>query len=198
MSNVLLESKHAAVVTGAGRSIGRKSALICAREGARAGVLHINADAAANTERTITASGGKAVALVADLRDEAQVGAGVEHGTSARGGLDVVNGCAGVQLAGEDHRADRLSLEVWKRTININLTRMFLIAKHGIRLLLKARGRAVVLTCSPTGLFGCAPGCDACSSSKAGSRGSCGCWPPTTAPRGIRVNGGVPGYPAHR
>ena len=87
------------------------------------------------------------------------------------GGLDVVVGCAGVQLAGQDDRADRLSLEVWQRTLDINLTGMFLICKHGIRQLLAGGGGAVVLTCSPTGLYGCAPGYDAYSSSKAGVYG---------------------------
>ena len=64
-------------------------------------------------------------------------------------------GCAGVQLAGEDDRADRLSLEVWQRTLDINLTGMFLIAKHGIRLAAarrRRRGGADVLADGPVRL----------------------------------------------
>lgn len=103
-------------------------------------------------------------------------------------------GCAGVQLAGQDDRADRLSLDVWRRTIDINLTGMFLIAKHGIRELLKAGGGSVVLVCSPTGLYGCAPGYDAYSSSKAGVYGLVRVLAADYAAEKIRVNGVIPGY----
>lgn len=109
-------------------------------------------------------------------------------------GLDTVIGCAGVQLAGQDDRADRLALEVWRRTIDVNLTGMFLISKHGIRELLRTGGGAVVLVCSPTGLFGCAPGYDAYSASKAGVYGLVRVLAADYAEEGIRINGVVPGY----
>lgn len=134
--------------------------------------------------------------LVADLCDEGQVEAAVSRCAESWGGLDTVIGCAGVQLAGEDDRADRLELEVWRRTIDINLTGMFLIAKHGIRELLKGGGGSVVLVCSPTGLFGCAPGYDAYSSSKAGVYGLVRVLAADYAEENIRVNGILPGYTA--
>jgi 3-oxoacyl-[acyl-carrier protein] reductase len=110
------------------------------------------------------------------------------------GGLDVVVGNAGVQLAGQDDRAERLSLDVWRRTVDINLTGMFLVCKHGIEALLAAGGGAVVCTCSPTGLFGCAPGYDAYSASKGGVAGLVRVLAADYAAAGIRVNGVVPGY----
>ncbi len=109
-------------------------------------------------------------------------------------GLDAVVGCAGVQLAGQDDRADRLALAVWQRTIDINLTGMFLLAKHGLRRLLEGGGGSVVLTCSPTGQYGCAPGYDAYSASKAGVYGLVRVMAADYAEEGIRVNGVVPGY----
>jgi NAD(P)-dependent dehydrogenase (short-subunit alcohol dehydrogenase family) len=195
MSDGLLIGKRA-VVTGAGSGIGRETAWICAREGARVGVLDVDAEAARETVATIAAAHGDeaALALPADLRAEEQVAAAVDRLREAWGGLDVVIGCAGVQYAGEDDRADRLSLEVWQRTIDINLTGMFLIAKHGIRELLRNGGGTVVLTCSPTGQFGCAPGYDAYSSSKAGVYGLVRVLAADYAADGIRVNGVVPGY----
>jgi NAD(P)-dependent dehydrogenase (short-subunit alcohol dehydrogenase family) len=189
----LLDDKRA-IVTGAGNGIGRETAKICAREGARVGVLDVDAEAAARTVDEIEAAGGTAIALVADLRDEGRVEAAVARCAEAWDGLDTVIGCAGVQLAGEDDRADRLDLEVWRRTIDINLTGMFLIAKHGIRQLLQNGGGSVVLVCSPTGLFGCAPGYDAYSSSKAGVYGLVRVLAADYAEEGIRVNGVVPGY----
>ena len=191
--SLLLDDKRT-VVTGAGSGIGRETAKVCAREGARVGVLDVDADAAAGTVAEVEAAGGDALALVADLTDEAQVEAAVDRASGDWGGLDCVIGCAGVQLAGQDDRADRLSLEVWRRTIDVNLTGMFLIAKHGIRALLQGGGGTVVLTCSPTGLFGCAPGYDAYSASKAGVYGLVRVLAADYAEEGIRVNGVVPGY----
>lgn len=193
MSPALLEGKRA-IITGAGSGIGQATALVCAREGARVGALDVNHGAADATVSEIAAAGGTAVALGADVRREPEVEAAVNRLRELWGGLDVVIGCAGVQLAGEDDRADRLSLEVWQRTLDINLTGMFLIAKHGIRELLRGAGGTVVLTCSPTGLFGCAPGYDAYSTSKAGVYGLVRVLAADYGAESIRVNGVVPGY----
>jgi NAD(P)-dependent dehydrogenase (short-subunit alcohol dehydrogenase family) len=191
--SLLLEDRRA-VVTGAGNGIGRETAKVCAREGARVGVLDVDAQAAAHTVSEIEAVGGAALALVADLTDEAQVERATGEAAAAWGGLDCVIGCAGVQLAGEDDRADRLSLQVWQRTLDINLTGMFLVSKHGLRELLRSGGGTVVLVCSPTGLFGCAPGYDAYSTSKAGVYGLVRVMAADYAVENIRVNGVVPGY----
>jgi NAD(P)-dependent dehydrogenase (short-subunit alcohol dehydrogenase family) len=193
MTGALLGGKRA-IVTGAGSGIGRQAAIICAREGARVGALDVDAAEAGGTVDAIIAAGGEAIALPADLRREAEVAGAVGELAHAWGGLDVVIGSAGVQLAGEDDRADRLELEVWRRTIDINLTGMFLLAKYGIRELLRAGGGTVVLVCSPTGLFGCAPGYDAYSASKAGVYGLVRVLAADYGTDGIRVNGVVPGY----
>jgi len=101
---------------------------------------------------------------------------------------------AGVQLAGQDDRADRLSLEVWNRTIGINLTGQFLICKHGLRALMDNGGGAVVCTASPTGQYGIATGYDAYSASKGGVYALIRVMAADYAPHGIRVNGVIPGY----
>jgi NAD(P)-dependent dehydrogenase (short-subunit alcohol dehydrogenase family) len=190
----LLPGKRA-VVSGAGSGIGRAAAEACAREGARVGVLDRDEGAARRTADEITAAGGEAVALPTDLRDEAQVAGAIKQLRDAWGGLDCLIGCAGVQLAGRDDRADRLSLEAWQETIDINLTGMFLLCKHGIGALLQSgAGKSVVLVCSPTGQYGCAPGYDAYSASKAGVYGLVRVLAADYAHEGIRVNGVIPGY----
>lgn len=189
----LLDGKRA-VVTGAGSGIGREAARVCAREGARVGALDVNGESLDETVAEIRASGGEALALQADLTSEDEVSAAVATAAAEWGSLDVIIGCAGVQLAGQDDRADRLALDVWRRTLDVNLTGMFLISKHGIRELLKNRGGSVVLVCSPTGLYGCAPGYDAYSASKAGVYGLVRVMAADYGEEGIRVNGVVPGY----
>jgi NAD(P)-dependent dehydrogenase (short-subunit alcohol dehydrogenase family) len=194
MSPPLLQGKRA-LVSGAGSGIGRETAKVCAREGARVGVLDVDVTAAGRTVEEIATAGGVALALEADVRDEQRVADAVARASADWGGVDVVIGSAGVQLAGRDDRADRLSLEAWRETIDINLTGMFLLCKHGIGALLAGgRGGAVVLVCSPTGLFGCAPGYDAYSASKAGVYGLVRVMAADYAQEGIRVNGVVPGY----
>ncbi len=183
-----------AIVTGAASGIGRETAKVCAREGARVGALDLDGSAAGRTVAEITAAGGVALELSADVTDEQQVDAAIGAAAAQWGGIDIVVGCVGVQLAGQDDRADRLALEVWQRTIDINLTGMFLTAKHGIRRLLENGGGTVVLVCSPTGLFGCAPGYDAYSASKAGVAGLVRVLAADYAEENIRVNGVVPGY----
>lgn len=189
----LLPGKRA-IVTGAGLGMGRAAALRFAAEGARVGLIDLDERAAAAVAKEIEAAGGEALVLAADVTSEPQVSAAVGRAVTEWGGLDIVVANAGVQLAGEDDRADRLSLEVWNRTLEINLTGVFLTCKHGIRALLEAGGGSVVCTCSPTGQYGVAPGYDAYSASKAGVYGLVRVMAADYAKEGIRVNGDVPGY----
>jgi NAD(P)-dependent dehydrogenase (short-subunit alcohol dehydrogenase family) len=179
-----------AVISGAGSGIGRAAARRFHAEGARVALLDVDTAAL----EAVAAELDGALALTADVRDEAQVEAAVGQAVSAFGGLDTVVANAGVQLAGQDDRADRLELAVWQRTIDINLTGIFLVCKHGLRALLAGGGGAVVCTASPTGLFGCAPGYDAYSASKAGVYGLIRVMAADYASSGIRVNGVIPGY----
>ena len=182
------------LVSGAGNGIGRASALRIAADGAAVALLDRDADACEAVRAAIVEAGGRAVIACADITDEQALATAVDSAGRELGGLDGVVGNAGVQLVGEDDRADRLELEVWRRTLEINLTGMFLTCKHGLRNLLRAGRGAVVCTASPTGLFGCAPGFDAYSSSKAGVYGLIRVLASDYAREGIRVNGVVPGF----
>jgi NAD(P)-dependent dehydrogenase (short-subunit alcohol dehydrogenase family) len=188
-----LEGRRA-IVTGAGNGIGRAAALKLAAEGARVGCLDVNQVAAAETAAAIADAAGTAVALAADVADEAQVERAVTKAEETFDGLDTVVANAGILLAGQDDRADRLDVGVWRRVLEVNLTGMFLTCKHGIRALLRRGAGAVVCTASPTGLYGLAPGLDAYSSSKAGVYGLIRVLANDYAAEGIRVNGVIPGY----
>jgi NAD(P)-dependent dehydrogenase (short-subunit alcohol dehydrogenase family) len=189
----LLEGKRA-VITGAAMGMGRAAAVRFAQEGARVGLVDLNEDDARETAAAVRSVGGEALVLPADVTKEDEVAAAVERAAAEWGGLDVVVANAGVELAGEDDRADRLELSVWQRTIDVNLTGIFLTCKHGIRALLASGGGAVVCTASPTGLYGCAPGYDAYSASKGGVYGLIRVMAADYAADGIRVNGVIPGY----
>ena len=90
---------------------------------------------------------------------------------------------------------DRLSLEVWQRTIDANLTAMFLTMKHGVRSVLRGGiGGSVIITGSPTAIRGHAFGEFAYCSSKGGTHGMVRIMATEFAADGIRVNCVIPGF----
>lgn len=188
-----LEGRRA-IVTGAGNGIGRATALKLAAEGACVGCIDVDEAAAADTVAKIRDAGGLGLALTADVSEEAQVERAVALAEETLGGLDTVVSNAGILLAGQDDRADRLDAAVWRRVVDVNLTGMFLTCKHGIRALLRTGSGAVVCTASPTGLYGLAPGLDAYSASKAGVYGLIRVLANDYSAERIRVNGVIPGY----
>jgi len=186
-----LEGKTA-LVTGAGTGIGRAVAERFAREGARVVIADRDAAAAADA---VAAIGEAARAAVVDISDEDSVGAAFAALVAAGWAPDVVVANAGVQLFGQDTAAADLDLDVWKRTIDINLTGTFLTVKHAVRAMLAAgTGGSVILTGSPTGLNGEGRNFTAYSASKAGIHGLARTVAAAYADRGIRVNTVVPGY----
>ncbi len=189
----LMRGKRA-VVTGAGMGVGRAAALRFAAEGASVVCVDRDGDAALSVVVEIESLGGEGLAAVADVSDEAQVAAAFQSATSRFGGVDVVVANAGVQLAGQDDRVDRLSLDVWRKTLDINLTGMFLTCKYGVQEMLTAGGGSIVCTCSPTSLYGVAPGYSAYSASKAGVLGRVRVMAADRSGLGIRVNGVIPGF----
>jgi NAD(P)-dependent dehydrogenase (short-subunit alcohol dehydrogenase family) len=182
-----------ALITGAARGIGRATALRLAEEGASVALLDVDADAVAELAVQLTRGGARALPLEADVSDEAAVAAAVERAADFAGGLDVLVLNAAVQLTDADDRAHALEREVWQRTLDVNLTGMFLAAKHGLRALLAGGGGAVVCTASPAGLYGIAAGLEAYSASKAGVYGLVRVMAVDYAADGIRVNGVLPG-----
>lgn len=168
-------------MTGAASGIGRATAERFLSEGAQVAAVDLDESPVAT------------VTIVADVSDEQAVERAVAEANAALGGLDVVVVNAAEQLVGRDGRADALDLDVWRRTIDVNLTGAFLTAKHGARALLNGGGGAIVFTASPAGLYGIAPGLDAYSASKAGVAGLVRVLAADYAREGIRVNGVLPG-----
>ena len=166
------------LVTGAARGIGRATVERLEREGAKVASLDIEGDG---------------LTVRADVSDEQQLEAAFAEATAALGGLDVVVANAATQLVEQDARADQLDLGAWQRTLDVNLTGVFLTAKHGARALLESGGGAIVCVGSVAGAYGIATGLDAYSASKAGIVGLVRVMAADYAREGIRVNCVFPG-----
>lgn len=180
-----------ALVTGAATGIGYAVAARFAAEGARVVIADRNAEAA--TDAATKIGGERARAVVVDISDEASVEAAFAELSTAGWTPDVVVANAGVQLFGHDAPAADLDLDVWRRTIDVNLTGTFLTVKHAVRSMLDSGG-SIILTGSPTGLNGEGQDFTAYSASKAGIHGLARTVAAAYAPRNIRVNTVVPGY----
>jgi NAD(P)-dependent dehydrogenase (short-subunit alcohol dehydrogenase family) len=178
-----------ALVTGAGSGIGRAVAERFAREGARVAFTDRDLAAAENAAAAFPDS----VAVQLDVSDESSVEQAFARLAADGFAVDVVVANAGVQLFGQDAKIADLELEVWRRTIDINLTGTFLTVKHAVRAM-RGRGGSIVLTGSPTGLNGEGQDFTAYSSSKAGMHGLARTVAAAYAGEGIRVNTVVPGY----
>jgi NAD(P)-dependent dehydrogenase (short-subunit alcohol dehydrogenase family) len=183
-----LEGKTA-LVTGAGSGIGRSVAERFAREGAR--VVFSDRDLAA--AESAAESHESAIAVEMDISREDSVVAAFARLAELGSTPDVVVANAGVQLFGHDAKIADLALDVWQRTVDINLTGTFLTVKHAVRAML-GRGGSIILTGSPTGLNGEGQDFTAYSTTKAGIHGLGRTVAAAYAGEGIRVNTVVPGY----
>ncbi len=182
-----------AIVTGASMGIGRATALRFAQEGARVGLIARRLEALDEVAAAIASAGGEALALPADVSDEAQVAAAVDRAAAAWGGLDIVVSNAGIELPDQDAPVHRLDLDVWQRILAVNLTGQFLACKHGVRHLLAGGGGAVVCVGSPCGIMGFCTEEPAYSASKAGVMAMARVMAADYVEQGIRVNVVIPG-----
>src|SRR5689334_12686818 len=146
----LLEGK-VALVTGGGNGIGRETALVMAREGARVAVADYEAAAAQETVGLINGAGGQALSLSGDVTRADAVKAMVDAAVAAYGRLDCAFNNAGiapyqVEAAGQmTHEWTETSFD---RMIEVNLKGVWLSMKQEIPALLANGGGAIVNTAS--------------------------------------------------
>jgi NAD(P)-dependent dehydrogenase (short-subunit alcohol dehydrogenase family) len=139
------------IITGSGSGIGRASALLFAREGARVVVVDWNTTGADETVNLITAQGGDALAVHADVSSEADVQRVVAAAVSAYGQLDVLLNNAAIQVFG---RVADTNIADWHRVMDTNLMGYFLTCKHAIPHMVRRGGGSIVNISSILGLVG--------------------------------------------
>jgi NAD(P)-dependent dehydrogenase (short-subunit alcohol dehydrogenase family) len=147
-----------ALITGAGHGQGAAAARLFAREGAAIAVADLDEVRAKDVAAAIEGDGGRAVAIGADVSDEADVVRMVATTVDAFAGLHVLYNNAGVLLPGT---VEELDLERWERQFRVNVGGVFLCSKHALPHL-RRQGGAIINTASTAGVVG-----------EAGSAGYC-------------------------
>lgn len=138
-----------ALVTGAGSGIGRAAAELFAAEGAAVAVVDLNAEAAEEVAGKITADGGRALAVTANVAVNAEVEAAVTATVNAFGRLDAVYNNAGCGSTGSVAAATE---DDWDRAMNVNGKGTFLVSRAAVPHLIAAGGGAIVNQGSVAGL----------------------------------------------
>ena len=180
-----------ALVTGGGRGIGQVVAIGLAKAGASIAIF--SRTGADETVKLIEAAGGKAVSIIADVADEAQVNAGIAEVLGQLGALDIVFNNAGICIHKDTFSA---SIAEWREVIDINLTGEYIVARAAGRVMYERgiKGSIINMASMSGGLVNIPQWQASYNSSKAGiihmTRSLAVEW----APYGIRVNSISPGY----
>ena len=180
-----------AVVTGAGRGIGRAVALRMAAEGAAVAALDIDGPAAQATAAAIAAAGGRGLAVTADVADAAAVREAMARVAAELGPPTVLVNNAGIGgfIPLDDPDAER----VWQRVLAVNLTGAYLCARYAVPYM-KQAGRGAIIQIASTRALMSEPDSEPYAAAKGGLLALTHALAISLGRYGIRVNAISPGW----
>ncbi|MAZ49419.1 MAG: short-chain dehydrogenase [Halobacteriovoraceae bacterium] len=185
----LLDGK-VAIITGASSGIGRSTAILFAKEGAKVVVAARRKNELDSLVEEIKRDGGIAHAFSGDVTSEEFNQEIVEKAISVYGQLDIAFNNAGT--LGKPGPIQNLSIEDWNQTMSTNLTSCFLAAKYQVPAML-TNGGAIIFTSSFVGHTIGFPHQSSYSASKAGVIGLTKSLATEVSSQGIRINALLPG-----
>ncbi len=179
-----------ALITGAGTGIGRATAELFAREGAKVVIAEIDAPSGEETAHRIATAGGDAIAIQTDVREPDSIEAAIKQCVRHYRGLHVLHNNAGGSTADDDHVVDAPLEEFW-RAIKLDLYGTFLGCRFGIPEIIRSGGGSVINMASVVALMAF-PGRDCYTAAKGGvaalTRSLAGAY----GRQGVRVNAIAP------
>jgi NAD(P)-dependent dehydrogenase (short-subunit alcohol dehydrogenase family) len=159
-----------AIITGAGRGVGRATAQLFARQGAHVILFGQTASHLQETRQAIVEQGAEALAVVGNVADEEHVLALFEQARTSYGRVDILVNCAGIVTVRPFIDMDA---STWDSVINVNLRGTFLCCREAFRIMATQRGGVIVNLSSLSGVKGVEkfPGLSAYNVSKSGVAG---------------------------
>jgi 3-hydroxybutyrate dehydrogenase len=139
-----------AVITGGGHGIGRIIALRFAAAGASVVVSGTSKEALEQTARDVQERGGHAIAVIADVADEAAAEQLIARSLADFGRIDILVNNAGI--AGPTAPVTEVTREDWDRTLAVNLTGAFMCAKHALPHMIEQQSGRIINITSIAGL----------------------------------------------
>jgi meso-butanediol dehydrogenase / (S,S)-butanediol dehydrogenase / diacetyl reductase len=138
-----------AIITGAAAGIGRASALLFAREGAKVAAVDMDDGGIQTLAQDVGAAGGEALAIRADVSKAEEVQRVVRFALDRFGRLDILFNNVGIVPRGKVHTMTEAE---WDRTMTINVKSMYLLCREVIPVFLKQGGGVILNTSSATAL----------------------------------------------
>ncbi len=179
-----------AIITGAARGIGRATALIFAREGAKVVVADVDLQGAKDVAEEIKDANGEALAVQVDVRDMASTKQMAERAIKEFGKIDVLVNNAGII---RDRTLLKMSEDEFQQVIEVNVKGVFNCTKAVVPYMVE-RGYGVILNASSVvALYGNF-GQTNYVASKSAVIGMTKVWAKELGPKGIRVNAVAPGF----
>ncbi len=180
------------IITGGGSGMGKTAAELFAREGARVVVSDVSEAAGEATVAAVTSAGGRATFVRADVSNEDDARAMVQHAVATYGRVDALYNNAGV-MPEADHSVIDTDVATWDKVMAVNVRGVFLGCKYAIPQMLEQGSGSIINIASFVAILGCSVPQDAYTASKGAVLALTRSLAVQFAGRGVRSNSISPG-----